>query len=351
MQVDLFGFQLPQELIALRPTYPRDNARMLVVEHGTSFLDKKFCDITEFLCPGDVLVFNDTKVIPARLSGYRQGRGNTSPRIEATLHKQQSPAVWRAFAKPARKLQPGDSLVFGNLEAEVIAIHTGGEITLQFAVETENFYTALAQAGVMPLPPYIAARRSPDAHDLDDYQTVYANREGAVASPTAGLHFTAGLLEKISQSGVAHQFVTLHVGAGTFLPVKSEDTSEHKMHAEWGEITLKTASAINLARSKGGRIIAVGTTALRLLESAVSSSGLVEPFRGNTDIFITPGHKFKAVDMLVTNFHLPRSTLFMLVAAFSGLEKMQKAYAYAIAERYKFYSYGDACLLFPQRST
>lgn len=340
MDVAGFDFDLPEERIALRPAEPRDSARMLVVR-PEGLEDAGVRDLPRYLRPGDMLVTNDTAVIPARLTGRRG-----SAKVEITLHKRVDAACWKAFAKPARKCRPGDRLDFDGLSSEVLA-REGGEVTLRFAAA--DFEQALAAHGTMPLPPYIAGRRAPDARDLSDYQTVFAARPGAVAAPTAGLHFTERLLSEIEDRGVSRVAVTLHVGAGTFLPVKAEQVEDHRMHAEWGEITPETAEALNAARAQGGRICAVGTTALRLLESAADESGHIHPFKDETDIFITPGYRFKAVDLLLTNFHLPRSTLFMLVAAFSGLAHMKAAYAHAIAAGYRFYSYGDACLLYPAR--
>ncbi|RMF11559.1 MAG: tRNA preQ1(34) S-adenosylmethionine ribosyltransferase-isomerase QueA [Alphaproteobacteria bacterium] len=344
MKVDLFDFDLPKERIALRPVSPRDAARLLVVRaEGTD--DRGVRDLPRLLAPGDVMVFNDTRVIPARLVG-RKGEG----KVEVTLHKHEEGARWRAFARPARKLTPGAVVRFAaGLAAEVTARGEGGEVTLVFDREGDAFAAALKAAGAMPLPPYIAAQRPPDAQDLEDYQTVYSAREGAVAAPTAGLHFTDRLIREIDQQEIGRRTVTLHVGAGTFLPVKVEDTTKHKMHSEWGEIRPETADALNRARAAGGRIVAVGTTSLRLLESAVDDDGVIHPFKGDTDIFITPGFRFRAVDVLLTNFHLPRSTLFMLVCAFSGIERMRAAYHHAIEAGYRFYSYGDACLLFRAR--
>jgi len=337
MDVAEFDFILPEERIALRPAEPRDSARMLVV--GPDGLeDSGVSDLPDFLQPGDILVTNDTAVIPARLTGRRG-----AAKVEITLHKRVDAGRWKAFAKPARKCRPGDRLDFGGFAAEVLA-REGGEVTLCFA-ETD-LERALSVHGTMPLPPYIAGRRAPDARDLEDYQTVYAVRPGAVAAPTAGLHFTERLLGEIEDRGVSRVAVTLHVGAGTFLPVKAEKVEDHRMHAEWGEISRESAEALNAVRERGGRICAVGTTALRLLESAADETGRIHPFEGETDIFITPGYRFKAVDLLLTNFHLPRSTLFMLVSAFSGLARMKAAYAHAIAAGYRFYSYGDACLLY-----
>lgn len=359
MLTSLFDFDLPPERIALRPASPRDAARMLVVQPGGSsaLTDKTVRDLPDFLRAGDVLVVNDTKVIPARLTGHRIGRG-VEANIEATLHKRLDGSRWLAFIKGAKKVEPGDTLRFGEegkvcflgqLDATVEAKGEGGEVTLSFAFHGPVLDQAISERGDMPLPPYIAARRAPDEQDRADYQTLFAQEEGSVAAPTAGLHFTPALMGALAAKGVALHKVTLHVGAGTFLPVKADDTSGHRMHAEFGAISNETAAALNDARAKGGRIVAVGTTALRLLESAVDEQGRIRPFSGETSIFITPGHRFRAVDLLMSNFHLPRSTLFMLVAAFSGLDTMKRAYAHAIADGYRFYSYGDACLLYPQR--
>ncbi len=296
-----------------------------------------------------MLVFNNTSVLPAQLDGLRHGREGTAARIGVTLHKRLSALEWRAFARPARKLSAGDRIVFGDgFAASVRDKGEGGEIGLVFETGGRTFEECLAEHGRMPLPPYIASRRAADSRDAEDYQTMFAAEPGAVAAPTAGLHFTAALMQKLSAAGVGAVFLTLHVGAGTFLPVKAEDTADHRMHAEWGEISATAAEQLNRTRASGGRIIAVGTTSLRLLESAASDDGTVHPFSGDTAIFITPGYRFKAADLLITNFHLPRSTLFMLVSAFSGLETMQRAYAHAIEMGYRFYSYGDACLLAPQ---
>jgi S-adenosylmethionine:tRNA ribosyltransferase-isomerase len=343
MRVDDFDFELPRERVAARPAAPRDAARLLEVRHDGLF-DHVFADLPGLLRPGDLLVFNDTKVIPARLTG-RRGEA----KIEATLHKRESPGRWRAFARPAKRLKPGDRITFAaDLEAEVAAKGEAGEVTLDFAIDDAALMAALETHGAMPLPPYIPRDDGPDARDRHDYQTVYAAREGAVAAPTAGLHFTDALLERLAGEGIRSTFVTLRVGAGTFLPVKAERVADHVMHAEWGGVSDDAARAIAETKATGGRIVAVGTTSLRLLESAVGPDGVVAPFDGETDIFITPGYRFRAVDLLITNFHLPRSTLFMLVAAFSGLDRMKAAYAYAIAEGYRFYSYGDACLLHPE---
>ncbi len=357
MRVDEFDFHLPEECIALRPASPRDAARLLVVRPGAEeeLRDAIFRDLPEFLSSGDVLVFNDTRVIPAQLYGRRAARDGGAPRIAATLHKRTGEQTWLAFARPGRKLREGDRIMFGmpggccgnsELWAEVEQKREGGEIVLKFDISGAALDEAIALLGEMPLPPYIAARRRPDMRDRQDYQTIFAAREGAVAAPTAGLHFTQGLLERLADRGVRTARVTLHVGAGTFLPVKAEDTEDHRMHSEWGELAPETAEMLESARKEGGRIVAVGTTSLRILETA-ARGGSLAPFRGETDIFITPGYRFRAVDALITNFHLPRSTLFMLVAAFSGLAMMKRAYAHAMDAGYRFYSYGDACLLFP----
>ena len=356
MRTDLFDFDLPQDRIALRPIAPRDAARLLVVRPGVEpeLDDRTVRELPELLRPGDVLVVNDTKVIPARLKGRRIGRG-TEPVIEATLHRRIDGARWRAFVKPAKRLTPGDVVRFGEegkvcflgqLDATVEDKGEGGEVTLAFAFHGPVLDQAIEERGAMPLPPYIAARRPPDARDHADYQTMFAHDEGSVAAPTAGLHFTTALTDALAQRGVAIHKVTLHVGAGTFLPVKADDTSGHRMHPEGGIVDAEVAKAINTARRAGGRIVAVGSTSLRLLESAADESGMVRPFAGETSLFITPGYRFRAVDVMMTNFHLPRSTLFMLVSAFCGLDRMQRAYAHAIAAGYRFYSYGDACLMF-----
>ena len=357
MRTDLFDFDLPAESIALRPASPRDSARMLVVEPSAGLRDRTVADLPQWLQPGDQLVVNDTKVISAQLRGRRIGR-ETEPRIEATLIKRLDGSRWQALARPAKKLAAGDTVRFGHegkvcllghLDAEVESKGEEGEITLSFSFHGPTLDQAIADLGTPPLPPYIASKRAPDERDAADYQTMFAAKEGAVAAPTAGLHFTPELETALRARGVGLHRITLHVGAGTFLPVKVEDTAGHKMHSEWGVITRETADALNAARAGGGRIVAVGTTSLRLLESATSEDGTVRPFADDTAIFITPGYRFRAVDILLTNFHLPRSTLFMLVSAFSGLETMKQAYAHAIARGYRFYSYGDACLLFRSR--
>jgi S-adenosylmethionine:tRNA ribosyltransferase-isomerase len=341
MRVADFDFDLPSERIALRPARPRDSSRLLEVR-GPAISDHQMLDLPQLLEPGDVLVFNDTKVIPAQLDGKR---GDAS--IGATLHKREGPREWRAFLRNARRARPGDNIDFGeHVTASVIEKSDDGSALLHFHGE-EPVELLIERAGRMPLPPYIAARRAIDEHDRDDYQTMFAREEGAVAAPTAALHFTPRLLEALDARGIRFETLTLHVGAGTFLPVKSEWIDEHRMHSEWGRIDSGTAERLNRARASGGRLIAVGTTSLRLLESAAGEEGQVQPFEGDTAIFITPGYTFRAIDGLVTNFHLPRSTLFMLVSALMGLEVMKAAYAHAIAGGYRFYSYGDATLLVP----
>jgi len=339
-RLDDYDFALPAALIADRPAVPRDSSRLLVV--GENILDDTVANLPDRLSPGDLLVFNRTRVIPARLIG-RRGQ----VRVEITLHRQAGPARWRAFARPARKARRGDTLVFGaDFSAAVAEKGEAGEIVLDFDQAGDALFAALDRHGVMPLPPYI--KRPADDRDRQDYQTIFAREQGAVAAPTAGLHFTDRLLEALAGRGVERATVTLHVGAGTFLPVRVDDIRQHKMHAEWGEIDSSATEAINAARARGARVIAVGTTCLRLLESAASDDGVVSAFSGETDIFIYPGYRFRAVDALFTNFHLPRSTLFMLVAAFAGLDRIKRAYAHAIESEYRFYSYGDACLLFPE---
>jgi S-adenosylmethionine:tRNA ribosyltransferase-isomerase len=354
MQLADFDFDLPDDRIALRPASPRDSARLLIVAPGAPLRDAIVRDLPGELRAGDVLVLNDTKVIPARLKGVRHREGGDVA-VEATLHRRLSPHTWTAFMRPGKRLAEGDRVVFGEahdracflgeLNATVKAKGEGGEVTLGFDLSGPDLDAAIAERGAMPLPPYIAARRSEDDKDRADYQTVYALEDGSVAAPTAGLHFTPELFERLAGAGVATAFVTLHVGAGTFLPVKTEAVAEHRMHAEWGEVDAATAERLNDVRARGGRIVCVGTTSLRLLESATGEDGVVRPFLGDTAIFITPGYRFRAADGLMTNFHLPKSTLFMLVAAFAGLETMRAAYAHAIATGYRFYSYGDASLL------
>lgn len=351
MRVDLFDFELPPERIALRPVYPRDSARLLVVPHSGAFEDRIVCDLTNYLEPGDALVVNDTRVIHARLSGRRL-RDDLAANVEATLIERIDAKTWRALMRPAKKIQIGDQICFGDdvLTAQVVNKGEAGEIILAFVLSGETLDAAIEAIGVMPLPPYIAGKRQADAGDEQDYQTVYARERGAVAAPTAGLHLTPELITRIEAMGVEFHRVTLHVGAGTFLPVKAENTDAHRMHEEFARIDADTAQALNNVRSRGGRIVAVGTTVLRTMESAASPDGLLAPYAARTDIFITPGYSFRAVDVLLTNFHLPRSTLFMLVCAFAGLERMKAAYAHAIAQDYRFYSYGDACLLSLARS-
>jgi len=355
VRVDIFDFDLPASRIALRPAVPRDAARMLRVSPQTDspLTDQRISDLPGFIQPGDVLVINNTRVISAFLTGVRV-RDGVRARVTVNLHKRLSGNVWRAFARPARKLRGGDRLILGGqgdaclagvLDASVSDTGGQGEVTLAFDLTGPSLDEAIEFAGAPPLPPYIASRRGIDGQDREDYQTRFAEVEGAVAAPTAGLHFTTGLIEHIRQAGAQIVPVTLHVGAGTFLPVSARDTADHKMHEEWGEISAGAAAAINAARHAGGRVIAIGTTSLRLLEAAAGDDGAVRAFSGETDLFITPGYGFRVIDLLVTNFHLPRSTLFMLVSAFSGLDVMQKAYAHAIATGYRFYSYGDSCLL------
>lgn len=345
MKVDLFDFALPAERIALRPVRPRDAARMLVVRGSDAQLeDRGVRDLPGLLSPGDVLVFNDTRVIPAQLEG-RRAEGEA--RIGATLHKRIDLRRWQAFIRNARRVKIGDQIMFGGgVTAIAEARHDDGSITLLFEGD-EPVEVLLTRAGTMPLPPYIASKRGVDAQDLDDYQTMFAAEDGAVAAPTASLHFTPRLIDALDARGIGRAMVTLHVGAGTFLPVKVDDTADHAMHAEFGRISEATAAQLNAARAAGGRIIAVGTTSLRLLESAAEDDGTIRPFAGDTAIFITPGYRFKAVDGLMTNFHLPKSTLMMLVSALMGRERMMAAYAHAIASEYRFYSYGDSSLLLP----
>jgi S-adenosylmethionine:tRNA ribosyltransferase-isomerase len=360
MQLADFDFDLPEDRIALRPASPRDAARLLVVAAGAPLRDLVVSDLPDQLRAGDVIVLNDTRVIPARLKGVRH-RGDSQVAVEATLHRRLSPHGWTAFMRPGKRLAQGDRIVFGAssdracllgaLDATVTAKGEGGEVTLSFDLSGPDLDAAIAERGAMPLPPYIAAKRAEDEQDRRDYQTVYAAEDGSVAAPTAGLHFTPELFARLSKAGIETAFVTLHVGAGTFLPVKTEAVADHRMHPEWGEVDVATAERLNAKRQAGGRIVCVGTTSLRLLESATGEDGVIGPFADETAIFITPGYRFRAVDILMTNFHLPRSTLFMLVSAFSGLDIMKRAYAHAIGKGYRFYSYGDACLLFRDRST
>jgi S-adenosylmethionine:tRNA ribosyltransferase-isomerase len=350
MKVDLFDFELPEERIALHPAEPRDSARMLVVRPGEGLEDRHVTDLLEILRPGDVLVVNDTRVLPAELKGTRI-RGDNRSTVSFNLHKRVDTQTWRAFARPAKRLHVLDRLELGD-DGSLLATVSGkgdtGEVTLSFDLRGAELDEAIKAHGAMPLPPYIEAKRETEDRDRIDYQTVYAAVDGAVAAPTAGLHFTEGLLQKLADLGVAIERVTLHVGAGTFLPMKVDDTEDHVMHAEWGELPEAVVHRLLAAKASGGRIVAVGTTSLRLLETAARTTGDLRPFIGETDIFITPGFRFRAVDVLMTNFHLPKSTLFMLVSAFAGLETMKAAYAHAIRFRYRFYSYGDSSLLFRQ---
>jgi S-adenosylmethionine:tRNA ribosyltransferase-isomerase len=341
MRVDLFDFDLPPNRIALRPVAPRDSARMLVVD-GQKVTDRIVRDLPDFLNPGDCLVFNDTRVIPAQLEGKRG-----EARIGATLHKREGVRTWRAFIRNAKRLSDGDVIAFGDgVSAVATDRDDDGSFLLRFAGD-EPVEELLERAGTMPLPPYIAGKRPTDSRDADDYQTMFADQPGAVAAPTAALHFTPELLATLTRREVSHETLTLHVGAGTFLPVKADDTKDHKMHAEWGRIDAATAIRLNAVRAAGGRVIAVGTTSLRLIESACTEEGMIQPFEGDTAIFITPGYRFKGIDGLMTNFHLPKSTLFMLVSALMGRDRMQSAYSFAIAADYRFYSYGDSSLLLP----
>jgi S-adenosylmethionine:tRNA ribosyltransferase-isomerase len=341
MRVDLFDFDLPPERIALRPARPRDAARLLLVE-GDRISDRTVLDLPDLLRPDDVLVFNDTRVIPAQLEGQRG-----EARVGATLHKREGLREWWAFVRNAKRVRDGDVVEFGQgVKASAVCRDDDGAILLHFHGE-EPVELLLERAGQMPLPPYIAGKRTTDEADRDDYQTMFARESGAVAAPTAALHFTDRLIEALDSRGLKRETLTLHVGAGTFLPVKAADTGNHKMHSEWGKIDAETADRLNAARAAGGRLIAVGTTSLRLVESAADESGVIQPFEGDTAIFITPGYRFKAVDGLMTNFHLPRSTLFMLVSALMGLDVMKSAYAHAIEQGYRFYSYGDSSLLLP----
>ena len=357
MRTDLFEFALPQERIALRPVAPRDAARLLVVRPQApgEFEDRTLRDLPALLRRGDAVVVNDTKVLPAALHGRRVGRGDREPAIEATLVKRLDGSRWRALVKPAKRLAQGDVVRFGaegrvcfleQLDATVEDKGDAGEITLAFTFTDAVLDQALEERGDMPLPPYIASRRAADEKDRSDYQTMFARAEGSVAAPTAGLHFTQRLTDSLRNAGITLHRVTLHVGPGTFLPVRADDTEGHTMHPEWGSVSAETAAALNAARRGGGRIVAVGSTALRLLETAAGNDGALAPFSGETALFITPGYRFRAVDAMLTNFHLPRSTLFMLVCAFCGLDVMRRAYDHAIARDYRFYSYGDACLLF-----
>lgn len=357
MRVDLFDFDLPDDNIALRPASPRDSARLLVVRPGNEpeLADHVVRDLVDFLKPGDALVFNDTKVIPAQLEGVRHREGAGGQQVSATLHMRTEPDVWKAFAKPGKRIKVGDRIEFGKSDANTCFLGSlmatvedkgeGGEVTLRFDLSGPALDEAIMGTGHIPLPPYIAAKRPEDEQDAKDYQTIYAREEGAVAAPTAGLHFTPDLFARLDAAGIERHFVTLHVGAGTFLPVKADDTDDHKMHLEIGYVSAETAEALNAVKARGGRIVCVGTTSLRLIESAASDDGRIHAWSDATGIFITPGYRFKAVDLLMTNFHLPKSTLMMLVSAFAGLETMQRAYAHAIDTGYRFYSYGDSSLL------
>jgi len=355
MRVDLFDFDLPESAIALRPLEHKQDAQLLLVEaDDCAFSDKTIADLPDVLKAGDAVVVNNTKVIPAKLTGLRTSRTGAQPRIHVNLHAREASDLWRAFTRPARKLDVGDRISFGTqdetclsgaLNAEVVGKGEGGEITLRFDLSGPVLDDAIKFLGEMPLPPYISGKRAVEGSDAQDYQTTFAKVEGAVAAPTAGLHFDDDLIKRLTDKGISLHVVTLHVGAGTFLPVKTDDTKDHKMHSEWGEIDEETCQALNDIKAKGGRIVCIGTTSLRMLETAANVVGKIEPFSGTTDIFITPGYNFKVVDVLLTNFHLPRSTLFMLVCAFSGLKRMKQAYAHAIKANYRFYSYGDACLL------
>ncbi len=356
MRVDAFDFELPEDRIALRPARPRDSARLLVVDPRKSDLsDRLIADLPALLAPGDALVLNDARVIPAALQGMRH-RGDDTANISFTLIAPLGASQWSTLARPAKRLKAGDRVTFGHggdvclmgtLSATVEERGEGGEVILAFDFQGAALDEAIASVGLMPLPPYIASRRPADERDEDDYQTIYARHTGAVAAPTAGLHFTDELFASLDAIGVTRHFVTLFVGAGTFLPIRVDDTKDHRMHSERGAVSEETAAALNAVRAKGGRIVSVGTTALRLLESAATPERQIQAFEGKTDIFITPGYRFKGIDRLITNFHLPKSTLFMLVSAFSGLDCMKQAYAHAVANDYRFYSYGDACLLSP----
>lgn len=355
MRLADFDFELPEDRIALRPANPRDAARLLVVR-GQTLADRTVADLPALLSPGDVLVFNDTKVIPARLFGARL-RGDGAVAVEATLHRRLSPSRWTAFMRPGKRLKPGDRVRFGQagetacltagLDATVVSKGEGGEVELSFDLAGPALDEAIRGLGVPPLPPYIAAKRAEDARDVADYQTVYAREDGSVAAPTAGLHFTPELMARLEAQGIGRAFVTLHVGAGTFLPVKTERIEDHRMHPETGVVSEGTAAVLNAARARGGRIVPVGTTSLRLLESATNAGGTVRAFAGETDIFIRPGYRFRAADALMSNFHLPQSTLLMLVAALAGLDTVRSAYAHAVETGYRFYSYGDASLWLP----
>ena len=353
MRVDDFDFELPEQLIALRPATPRDSARLLVVHEDATLDHRSIRDLPDLLEPSDILVVNDSKVIAARLRGLRhrdQDQPGAGAKIELLLHRRVGSGVFRALARPAKRLKPGDILTFGSGLKGTITARDGAEVEIAFEQTDKDLDDGIAAAGEVPLPPYIAGKRATDQRDRADYQTVYARVSGSIAAPTAGLHFTPELLHALRSRGIDFETVTLHVGPGTFLPVAAEDTADHAMHSEWAELPSTVADKVNEARSKGGRVVATGSTALRTLETASDNHGRVHPFTGETDLFITPGYRFKVVDVLLTNFHLPRSTLFMLVCAFSGTDVMKAAYAEAIEARYRFYSYGDACLLFRARA-
>ena len=345
MHLDDFDFDLPRELIADKPAEPRDSARLLLVPAGGSLQDRRIADLPELLRPGDIVVCNDTRVIPARLVGTRGAAV-----MEVTLAHDRGGGCWQAYVKGARRLHPGDHIAFADdFAADVVTKEADGPVVLRFALEDEAFAEALARHGAMPLPPYIKRPKGGDPADAAHYQTMFAREPGAVAAPTAGLHFTAALVECIKARGIEWATLTLHVGPGTFLPVKTDDPRDHKMHGEWGVISPGTAARIRAAKARGGRVVAIGTTSLRLLESAAAETGEMMPFAGETRLFILPGYRFKAIDLLLTNFHLPRSTLFMLVSALAGLDRIKAAYAHAVAERYRFFSYGDACLIEPAK--
>ena len=348
MDVSLFDFDLPEAQIALRPASPRDSARLMVVEADGVIAHRTMRDLPDYLQPKDALLVNDTRVIPARLHGQRL-RATGPAKVEVLLHRRLADDCFSVLARPARKLGIGDQLLFGDLKAEVAVRGDNGEAQIRFALSGAALDAAIAAQGEMPLPPYIAGKRKPDARDVSDYQTTFAREKGSVAAPTAGLHFTPELFAALDNNGVSREAVTLHVGLGTFLPVTAQDTAQHRMHAERAMLDAATAGRLNGVHARGGRIACVGTTSLRTLESATSLDGVIHPFDGETDIFITPGYRFRATDMLLTNFHLPRSTLFMLVSALMGLDVMKRAYAEAIAQGYRFYSYGDACLLRPRQ--
>ncbi|MFM7084598.1 MAG: tRNA preQ1(34) S-adenosylmethionine ribosyltransferase-isomerase QueA [Hyphomicrobium sp.] len=358
MRTDLFDFFLPDERIALRPCTPRDSAKLLVVHpDNNDFIERYVRDLPEFLTTGDTVVVNDTKVIPSSLAALRL-RGDLSAKVDLNLIKNIDDKKWRAFARPLKRLKPGDVLRFYDqqthslsplCEATIEKKLDDGEVEIIFNISDENLKGVLGQIGLMPLPPYISLKRPVDTSDFENYQTIFAKSYGAVASPTASLHFTSELISVLKSKGVSIEFITLHVGAGTFLPVKTEDTENHKIHSEWAQITKETAQNLNHTRKQGGRIIAIGTTVMRTLETSTDDNGIIKEWSGETSLFIKPGYKFKSTDILMTNFHLPKSTLFMLVSAFSGLQKMHSAYSFAIKNNYRFYSYGDACLLFLAR--